>query len=585
MARISTNKVSEIKRPAPEFSRRFLPEDIDLADWQKIEPFYQALLERKPKSASELEEWLLDLSELEAALSEEGSRRYIAMTCATDDEDIKKEFLHFVEHIEPRMKTWGNKLEKKFIQNPHLNELDQKRYEVLIRDTKNHLEIFREENVPLETELTKLSQEYQGIQGAMTVEFKGRERTMQEMAVFLEEPDRDLRRQSWELVVNRRLKDADRLNALYDKMLDLRRQEAQNAGFENYIGFRFRQLGRFDYTAEDCLTFHNAVEKCVMPAYKESLKKRKEILNVPSLRPYDLAVDPYRRPPLKPFSEPAELLSGCKRIFTKVDPELGAIFNKMIEDGLLDLASRKGKAPGGYQSTLEEVRLPFIFMNAVGLNRDVFTLLHEGGHAFHMFASRQEPLLHYRHAPIEFCEVASMGMELIASNCLEEFYNPAEAARAQKKNLEEMLFIFAWIAAIDAFQHWIYSNPGHSIEDRTACWLALNERFGGDVDYSGYEEFLETAWQRQLHLFEVPLYYIEYGIAQIGALQIWRKAGSDLKKAIADYKAGLALGGSRPLPELFAAAGIRFDFSEDTLKPLVDEVVAEIEELEKLEKA
>ncbi|MBW2091580.1 MAG: M3 family oligoendopeptidase, partial [Deltaproteobacteria bacterium] len=551
MGSVSTNKVSEIKRPAPEYSRRFLPEDIDLADWPKIEPFYQALLDKNPKSAAELEEWLLDLSELEAALSEEGSRRYIAMTCATDNEEIRKEFLHFVEHIEPKMKTWGNELEKKFVQNPHLEALDKKRYEVLVRDTRNHLEIFREENVPLETELTKLSQEYQRIQGAMTVEFQGQERTLQQMAVFLEDPMRDIRRQAWELVTNRRLQDADKLNELYDKMLGLRQQAARNAGFDNYIAFRFKQLGRFDYTPADCLTFHDAVEKCVMPAYNESLKKRKEILDVTRLRPYDLAVDPYNRPPLKPFSDPKELSSGCVRIFKKVDPDLGKIFKKMTGDGLLDLASRKGKAPGGYQSTLEEVRLPFIFMNAVGLNRDVFTLLHEGGHAFHAFAARQEPLLHYRHAPIEFCEVASMGMELIASSYLEEFYNPAEVARARKRHLEDMLFIFPWIATIDAFQHWVYANPGHSIEERTEYWLSLNTRFGGDIDYSGYEQGLKTAWQRQLHLFEVPFYYIEYGIAQIGALQIWRKAKSDLKQAIADYKHGLALGGSRPLPELF----------------------------------
>ncbi|MBW2061353.1 MAG: M3 family oligoendopeptidase [Deltaproteobacteria bacterium] len=584
MGKVSTNKVSEIKRPASEFPRRFLPEEIDLADWGKIEPFYQDLLDREPGSVSELVKWLLDLSELQAALGEEGSRRYIAMTCATDDEEIKKAYMHFVEHIEPGMKTRGNELDNKFINNPHLRELDQFKYEILIRDIRNHLEIFREENVPLQTELAKLSQEYMSIQGAMTVEFQDQERTLQQMLVFLEEPDRDIRRQSWELVSERRLQDADKLNNLYDKMLGLRQQAAENAGFDNYIEFRFKELERFDYTPQDCLRFHDAVEKCVMPAYNESLGRQRKTLGLSTLRPYDLAVDPYSRPPLKPFSNPEELSSGCVKIFEKVDPDLGKIFEKMKDDGLLDLASHKGKAPGGYQSALEEVRLPFIFMNAAGLNRDVYTLLHEGGHAFHSFASREEPLLHYRHAPMEFCEVASMGMELIASNYLEEFYNQAEAARARKKNLEDLLFLFPWIATIDAFQHWLYSHPGHSTQERTDCWLALMERFGGDVDYSGYEEGLKTAWQRQLHLFEVPFYYIEYGIAQLGALQIWRKAKSDLKKTIADYKAGLALGGSRPLLELFTAAGIKFDFSEETLGPLIDDVVAEIEELARLEK-
>ncbi|MBW2053201.1 MAG: M3 family oligoendopeptidase [Deltaproteobacteria bacterium] len=585
MGEAATNKVSEIQRPASEFPRRFLPDAIDLADWEQINPYFQALLDREPGSVSELGKWLLDQSELIAALNEEGSRRYIAMTCATDDEEIKKEFLEFVELIEPKMKTRSNELDKKFVKNPYLDDLDKKKYEVLKRDIINHLEIFREENVPLETELTKLSQEYQSVQGAMMVNFKGRERTLQQMAVFLEEPVRDIRKESWELVTGRRLQDADTLNELYDKMLGLRQQVAENAGFDNYIDFRFKELGRFDYTPGDCLIFHDAVEKCVMPAYNDLLGKRRQSLGLDKLRPYDQAVDPCNRPPLKPFSDPEKLSAGCVRIFKKVDPELGKIFERMTDDGLLDLASRKGKAPGGYQSTLEEVRLPFIFMNAVGLNRDVITLLHEGGHAFHSFASRQEPLVYYRHAPMEFCEVASMGMELIACNYLEEFYNPADAARALKKHLEDLLFIFPWIATIDAFQHWIYSNPGHSAEERTDCWLSLVARFGGDIDYSGYEDGLKISWQRQLHLFEVPFYYIEYGIAQIGALQIWRKAKSDLKKAILDYKAGLSLGGSRPLPELFAAAGIKFDFSKETLKPLVEDVVAEIEELSKLEEA
>jgi len=579
-----SNKVAEIIRPDADFPRSFLPESIDLSKWGEIEPFFKRLLEKDPGSAVELEAWLLDISELYSALNEEGSRRYIAMTCATDDEQASKAYLDFVEKIEPHMSTLGNELDKRLIASPYLGELDENRYEVLIRDTRSQLEIFREENVPLKTELKKLAQEYQSIQGAMTVEFQGRERTMQQMAVFLKETDREVRRESWELTATRRLADADRLNAVFNGMLELRNKVARNAGFDNYVEYRFRELGRFDYAPADCFDFHEAVAGSVMPAYERSLARRKEALNLDRLRPWDLAVDPLGRLPLKPFSRPEELSAMASKAFHAVDPQLGQEFETMINRGLLDLDSRKGKAPGGYMSTLEEVRLPFIFMNAVGLSQDVYTLLHEGGHAFHAFAARPEAMLHYRHAPMEFSEVASMGMELIASNYLEGVYTRSESARARKEHLETILYLFPWIATIDAFQHWIYSNPGHSVEERNGFWLELLKRFGGDVDYAGCEDAQRSQWQRQLHLFEVPFYYIEYGIAQLGALQIWQNSKSDLTKAITDYKAGLALGGSRPLPELFTAAGIKFDFTEATIRPLVSAIEAEIEELSDLER-
>ena len=584
MANICTNKISELKRPSDDFPRRFVPATVNLSDWDSIEPLFKDLLDRKSYSAEELEQWLIDESELYAVLQEEGARRYVAMTCATDDDEAKNDFLHFVEKIEPNTKTMGNKLDRKFLDDANLKALDPRRYEVLIRDTKNYFEIFREKNVPIETDITKLSQEYQVIQGAMTVEFRGQERTMQQMAVFLEETDRDTRKESWDLSANRRLQDKDKINELFGKMLSLRVKAAQNAGFENYIDFRFREMGRFDYTPEDCFKFHDAVENVVMPAYKKILANRKEVLGPDTLRPWDLNVDIYNRLPLKPFKKADELSSGCRDIFRKVDPDLGNIFGTMIDGGLLDLDSRKGKAPGGYQVGLQEVRLPFIFMNAVGINRDVITLLHEGGHAFHMFAARKEPLLNYRHAPMEFCEVASMSMELIGANHLEKFYGKAEVARARKRHLEEILQVLPWIATIDAFQHWIYSHPEHTMDERTDYWLELFKRFGGDVDYTGYEDVLKWLWQRQLHIFEVPFYYIEYGIAQLGALQVWHNSKTDLKKAITDYRIGLAMGGSRPLPELFEAAGIKFDFSAETLKPLVDDVVKEIETLADLEK-
>jgi len=579
-----TNRVSELKRPNDEFPRRFVPEKIDLSKWDSIEPLFNKLLNTKADSAGDIEKWLINQSELFAALDEEGARLYIAMTCATDDETAKKNYLYFIENIEPKIKTMANELDKKFLNNSNLNKLEKNRYEVLIRAIKNRVEIFKKENVPLETEVAKLSQEYQSISGAMSVNFQGEEKTMQQMNVYLEETDRETRKESWELTAKRRLKDRTKLDELFNKMLALRTKIAKNAGFKNYIEYRFRELERFDYKPEDCTKFQNAVEKVVMPAYNKSLQSRKENMKFKTLRPWDLSVDVYNRPSLKPFKKADELSNGCYKIFNKVEPILANDFKKMIDGGLLDLDSRKGKAPGGYQIGLQEVRLPFIFMNAVGLNRDVFTLLHEGGHAFHQFAVHEEPLVQYRHAPMEYCEVASMSMELIGANYLEEFYNKAEVARARKKHLEGILSIFPWIATIDAFQHWIYSNPNHTTQERNKYWTHLMNRFGGEIDFSGYEDILESIWHRQLHVFEVPFYYIEYGIAQLGALQIWHNSKSNLKNAISDYRNGLALGGSRPLPELFKKSSIKFDFTERTLKPLIDDVIKEIELLAQIEK-
>jgi oligoendopeptidase F len=300
---------------------------------------------------------------------------------------------------------------------------------------------------------------------------------------------------------------------------------------------------------------------------------------VPSLRPWDLAVDPMGRPPLQPFGDVEQLAAGTETVFRDVDAELGAQFGFLRAQQLLDLANRKGKAPGGYQTTLEDDRLPFIFMNAVGLDSDVRTLLHEGGHAFHTLASRGEPLPAYRESPLEFCEVASMSMELLGARRLGPFYNDADADRSARKLLEGIVLILPWIATVDAFQHWIYTHPGHTRDERRAAWRSLLERFGGDVDWSGYEDARDHSWHRQLHIFLYPFYYIEYGIAQLGALQIWQRSLTDRPGAVADYKKALALGGSLPLPELFAAAGIRFDFKDELIASLMRTIRTELDKL------
>jgi oligoendopeptidase F len=561
--------------------RSFVPPEIDLGEWSQIAPLFDKLEDEAAESGSvaALEDWLLHGGELSAALDEEASRRYIAMTCHTDNPEAEKAYLHFVEEIEPRLKPRQFKLAQLFLGHRLRSQLPRGRYFVFDRNTQLRVELFRLENVPLETEEAKLSQQYQKLIGSLTVSFRGEERTLVQMGRYLEEPDRQLRQEAWEATAHRRLREAEQIESLFEQLLKLREQMAANAGFPNYLQYAFRARGRFDYTPQDCEKFHEAIEKEVMPALCQLYAERREQLGLATLRPWDLAVDPSNLPPLRPFDKVDRLVSGAGDIFTQLDGKLAEDFRLMRELRLLDLDNRKGKAPGGYQSTLAESRLPFIFMNAVGIQRDVETILHEAGHAFHALAARDEDLYDYRSAPIEFCEVASMSMELLGNEFIENFYGAPDSRRARREHLEGIVEIFPWIATVDAFQHWIYSHPGHGRAERQQAWVQLMDRFGGEVDWTGEEEARAKLWHRQLHIFLHPFYYIEYGIAQLGALQIWANSKKDKARALGHYHRALALGGSRPLPELFAAAGCRFDFSRQTVQPLVSLVKSELANL------
>ena len=501
------------------------------------------------------------------------------MTCHTDNPEAERAYLQFLEEVEPRLKPRHFKLAQMYVGHPQRAGLPQPRYLVFDRDTRRYVELFRPENVPLETEEAKLSQQYQKLSGGLTVQFHGEEKTLVQMGRYLEEPDPALRQEAWELVSNRRLREAEKFDEIFDKLAALRQQIARNARFPNYRGYAFQKLGRFDYTPEDCVRFHEAVEMEVMPVLRELQAERKRLMGLERLRPWDLSVDPLGRAPLRPFEQVEQMLGRTQRIFDQLDGSLAEGFRSMQTLHLLDLANRKGKAPGGYQSTLAEARAPFIFMNAVGLQRDVETILHEAGHAFHALAAREEDLYAYRGAPIEFCEVASMSMELLGNQFLEEFYAAPEASRARRMHLEGIITILPWIATIDAFQHWIYTHPDHTRAERTAAWLGLMDRFGGDVDWTGHEAARGALWHRQLHVFIHAFYYIEYGIAQLGALQVWVNARRNQSEALGAYKRALGLGGSKPLPELFEAAGCRFDFSRQTVAPLVGQVRDELARL------
>ncbi|MDR5683882.1 MAG: M3 family oligoendopeptidase [Armatimonadota bacterium] len=566
--------------PRKTFPRRFVPTDANMGDWAHIEPLFRELLDRKIDSSAALQRWLEDLSELQSAVAEEGSRRYVAMTQQTDDPQREQAYLHFVREIRPRLEPMVFALKKKYLATPHRHGLPQDRYFVFDRDTANDVELFREENIPLHVREAELQQQYQKITGGMTVHYRGEERTLQQMARFLEEPDRSVRQEAWERIVGRRLQEREAIEAIYEQLLSLRQQIARNAGFTNYLDYGFRAKGRWDYTPEDCERFHAAVAEHVVPVVQRLYEERRARLGLDALRPWDLDVDPLGRSPLRPFEHAGELVEKCERVFARVTPALGEQFRFMVERDLLDLDSRKGKAPGGYQATMHERRWPFIFMNAVGRDGDVRTIVHEGGHAFHALAAREEPLLKYRHAPLEFAEVASMGMEVLALPHLEVFYpDPDDARRARRDFFEGVVRLMPWIAIVDAFQHWIYTHPEHTRDERRAKWLELSRRFRPGIDWSGYEEAEAHAWHAQLHIFLHPLYYIEYGIAQLGALQLWLASRDDYAGAVRRYRAALALGGSRPLPDLFAAAGLRFAMDAGVVAPLAAALGEELREL------
>lgn len=554
-------------------------EGLDASSWAELEPYYQNFLNRKIKSADELEAWLLELGRFDAYVGETGSMLYVNMTCDTENTEIKQAYLDFVDNVEPELAKMSDLLNRKLAENPYAEQLDAEEYNVLLRDTRMDLALFREENIPLGTELTKLGMRHKEIAAAMTVEFDGKERTMQQMGKYLQVNEREIREAAYKAVGTRRIQNADELDEIYEKMIELRHQVAQNAGYENYRDYIFDAKHRFDYSPLDCEIFHDAVESICVPLMRDVDEERRQILGLETLRMWDLGHDVHGREPLKPFTEVEEMVAGTSRMFHRLSPELGGFFDSLRDGTSLDLDSRKGKAPGGYQLQRDHSRKPFIFMNATGLQRDLETMVHEAGHAFHSIYADNLPLVDYRSAPLEFCEVASMSMEMLTYDFLDEFYSDEDVNRAIREHLEGIVSILGWIATIDAFQHWVYTNPGHTRDERHMKWLELGDRFGSILDWSGFEGWRKVGWQKQIHLFSYPFYYIEYGIAQLGALQMWLQYRENPSQALENYANAMRLGGSRPLPDLFEAGKMKFDFGGDTVQILIDAVRENLLEL------
>jgi oligoendopeptidase F len=558
---------------------RFIPQDAKIESWGDVLPYFENLKSRTVSNEAELWTWLEDRSELNAWLEEDMAWRYIKMTCDTLDKTAVERYTFFVEQIDPEISLWQNELDKLLITFPGFDTISFAGSEILKKNIRKDLEIFREENIALQTEIQTKAQEFAAISGAMGIDWKGAEITMPQAGVILQSTDREERKEVYEKIQNRRFQDGEKLQHLFTDLVVLRHQVAINAGFENFRDYMFVSMGRFDYTPSDCKSFHEAVEKRVVPLVTRQIQKRKESLKLESLRPYDLAVEENGRPALKAFEGGQDLLDKGKEVFRRLDPVLGNCLSAMEEKGHFDLESRKGKAPGGYNYPLDQSGFPFIFMNASSTLRDMVTLMHEGGHAVHSIVTRFLPLSFFKHTSSEVAELASMSMELMSMDHWDVYFsNPEDLKRAKSEHLAQVIDTLPWVATIDAFQHWLYENPTHSEEERTQAWLRISERFSsGLVDYSGYEHFKSIAWQKQLHLFEVPFYYIEYGMAQLGAIAVWRNYKTNPEKALSDYLKALSLGHTAGIREVYEAAGIRFDFSESYIKELMDFVGTELE--------
>ncbi|MBS7563578.1 M3 family oligoendopeptidase [Mucilaginibacter sp. Bleaf8] len=563
-----------------EKDRKYIPTELEIK-WENLEPLYQELQNRPISSVAELEQWLRDRSELEAALEEDFAWRYIRMTCDTANEELLQKFQYFATEIEPKIAPYNNELNKKLVSSEYVDQMDKDKYFVYLRSVKKSLELFREENIPIQTEIQVEQQKYQSITGAMSVHISDKEFTLEQAAAILKDTDRSKRQEAWEKITGRRLQDKKQLDELFDLLMVLRHKVALNAKFENFRDYMFQALGRFDYTPQDCYNFHEAIETEVVPILREQAEKRREALALDALKPWDMDVDITGKPALKPFQNGDDLIDKSIQCFHKISPYLGERLEIMKANGLFDVESRKGKAPGGYNYPLAETGAPFIFMNSANTFRDLTTMVHEGGHAVHTFLTADLELNDFKHCPSEVAELASMSMELISMDNWDVYFtDPEELKRAKRDQLIDVLKTLPWVAVVDQFQHWLYTNPDHTDAQRTDAWKQIYERFGaGFIDWNGLEEAEVNLWQKQLHIFEVPFYYIEYGMAQLGAIAVWKNYKENPEKGIQQYLDALKLGYTKTIKEIYETAGIQFDFSASYVKELAEFVKSEMDKL------
>ena len=559
--------------------RKYFSEELDVSSWSALEREFGKLESETIGSPEELLEYWYKVGEMMDMVQEEMARRYIEMTRFTDSKEAKERYESFMNEIVSKSRRNEFLLKRKFYDSPFRKDLDSHEYGNLNRLISNDIELFREENIPVSIEESKMAMGYNAVIGGITAEFMGEEKTFVQLASYMKNPDREVRENAWHIRMNKLLENREVLNDLFDRLKPLRIKMAKNAGFDNYRDYMHRLKGRFTYSPEDIFRFHSSVEKAVLPFLKELDEDRKKKLGVDSLRPWDTKVEVDGRE-LVPFKTIDDFIDKGIQTLDRVDHQFALNLNMMKNTELLDLENRKGKAPGGYNYPLYETGAPFIFMNAIGNSDNVRTLLHESGHAMHTFAAVGNPVFEYKHTSMEAAELASMSMEMLTMNYWDTYYeDPEDFKKAKYEELSKAVEVLPWCMTVDAFQQWIYTNSEHTPEERTEYFSSLMDRFNTGVDWSGLEAEKGNLWLQQLHIFRVPFYYIEYGIAQLGALALYRNYTRDPKRAVEDYKRFISLGYSKPLNELYEAAGIEFDFSEKYISELVEFVREELSSL------
>jgi len=570
--------------------RKFVEQDFKVTDWESLKPYFDDLLARSITDINDFKQFLKDNSELTSVLEEDLAWRYIQMTCDTESKEKAELYTYFVTQIQPHIAPISNQIDKKILESPFLEQLKkEKDYVMMIKELEKEVELFCEANVPILAEIQALQQQYAQIMGAMTVHVNGQEMTLQQAGVLLESPDRTLREDVWRKISERRYVDKDKLDDLMSTLIAKRHQVAVNAGFANYRDYAFKARGRYDYTPQDCFDFHQAIRTQVVPILNELAQKRKELMKLDQLRPWDKKADKTGKPPVKAFEDDNQLIDNTLCVLSQLDPDYVDILSAMRANGHLDLQSRKGKAPGGYNYPLYESGYPFIFMNATGTVRDMVTMLHEVGHAIHSFLTKDLELTAFKNLPAEIAELASMSMELMSMQHWHYFFfnsdnlnaELTDLFRAKLDHLEDIISTLPWVATVDAFQHWLYENPHHTAEERHQAWIRIADSFSDNVtDMSGLEHFKAVAWHRQLHIFELPFYYIEYAIAQLGAIAMWKNYKTNEKQTCWDYRSALSLGYTRSIKEVYERAGVKFDFSAENISKLMSFVREEIKKLE-----
>ena len=561
--------------------RKFVSENLVIDSWGKIKSLFDNLVEREISNANELEKWMLDRSELEAVLEEDMAWRYIKMNIDTTDKKLGERFSFWIKEIAPKTAPYSHKLNLKLVESPFLKDLEREKYRIYLRSVNKKIEIFHEENIPLFTTMEQKQQEYGAISAKMSIEVNGEKLTMQKAAQLLKSTDRVKREEIYNKISTRRLQDEKALDDLFDELIALRQQIAKNAGFDNYRDYMFAAMGRFDYTPKDCFNFHDAIAQEIVPIINSFEQKRKDKLGYTSYKPWDTAVDVDGLAPLKPFEGGTQLTDLSVECFNRLRPYFGECLSTMKAMKHLDLESKNGKAPGGFMYPLYEIGVPFIYMNAVGSQRDLVTMVHEGGHAVHSFLSRDLAMTEFKSTPSEVAELASMAMELLSMDHWDVFYkNADDLKRAKLEQLEKALETLPWVASIDKFQHWIYTNK-HTAQQRKEKWLEISAKLGNQIiDWEGNENVHANLWQRQLHLYEVPFYYIEYGMAQLGAIAMWRSYKELGENGLDNYMEALKLGYTKSISEIYETAGIKFDFSAQYVKELSDFIKEELSKLE-----